>query len=148
MKTLIAILIIVSFIQTTFLPLDLVLLILIYRSYIKPDRHNLFLAFGFGLLNAHLNLTPMGLQSFINLILIVFTEGLSKSKLAGNSLLIIPLSLILLSVNQIALSIIIGQTIALFPKILWESILALPLFYLVKLWEERFIVRGEIKLKI
>lgn len=148
MKTLILALIIVSFLQSTIIPVDLVLIILICRSYIRSDRANLFLAFGFGLFNGHLNLTPLGLQSFIYLILVGFTEGLSRSRLAGNSLMIVPLILIFLTVNRLVLSIFMQTSFQLFPFIFWQALIALPVFYLVRSWEERFIVRKEIKLKL
>lgn len=148
MKTLIIVLILISFLQATIMPIELVLLVLICRSYIKEDRANLYLAFAFGLLISHLTLTPLGLNSLIFLILVQITQVLSKTRLAGNSLLIIPLALILLSVNQLVTSFIIRQTLSLSPKIILESLISLPILYLVRLWEERFIIRKEIKLKI
>lgn len=148
MKTLILVLITCSFIQSTVVPIDLVLIILICRSYLRPDRTNLFLAFGFGLLDSHLNLNLIGLSSLIYLILVAVTESLSNTGLAGNSLLIIPLTLILGGVNQTVLSFFIHTSPQFFPKVLWEAILSLPLLYLVRLWEERFIVRKEIKLRV
>ncbi len=148
MKTLMLILIFVSFIQSTILPVDLVLMILICRSYIRPDKNNLYLAFVFGLIDGLLNLTTMGFQSLIYLILVALTESLSKSRLAGNPLLIVPLSLILLSVNYVSLSLLGGQSIQIFPKVIFEAFLSLPILYIVRLWEERFIVRREIKLKM
>lgn len=148
MKTLILVLIIASFIQTTILPVDLVLIILICRSYLRSDRANLFLAFSFGLLLSHLNLTYFGLQSLVLLVLVQTTEGLSRSRLAGNWLLIIPLTFTLLSLNYIAISIFTNQSIQLFPGVFFESLLSLPVFFLVRLWEERFIVRKEIKLRV
>ncbi len=148
MKTLILILIIASFLESTIIPLDLTLLILICRSYIKSDKSNLFLAFGFGLLNSHLNLNLIGFSSLTYLILVTATQSLSETRLAGNSLLIIPLTLILCSINQAVLSIFIHTSPQLFPRVLWEAVLSLPTLYLVRLWEERFIVRKEIKLKV
>lgn len=148
MKTLIIVLILISFLQATIMPIELVLLVLICRSYIKEDRANLYLAFAFGLLTSHLTLTPLGLNSLIFLTLVQITQVLSKTRLAGNSLLIILLAFILLSVNQLVTYFIIRQTLSLSPKILLESLLSLPILYVVRLWEERFIVRKEIKLKI
>lgn len=148
MKTLIIILIIAAFLQTTILPINLVLIILICRSYLRFDRANLFLAFSFGLLLSHLNLTYFGLQSLVLLVLVQTTEGLSRSRLAGNWLLIIPLTFTLLSLNHIAISIFTNQSIQLFPGVFFESLLSLPVFFLVRLWEERFIVRKEIKLRV
>jgi len=48
---------------------------------------------------------------------------------------------------QIAISNFTHQG-AQFPKIFLESLLSLPIFYLLRLWEERFTVRKEIKLKV
>ncbi len=148
MKTLIGLLIIVAFIQSAVFSLDLVLIILICRSYIRADKANLYLAFAFGLLISHLDSSAWGLQSLIYLVLIAAAGGLAKSRLTGNPLFIVPLSFILVSINQIALSLYLHQSLHLFPKNLFESLLALPILYLVKLWEERFIVKRDIKLRI
>lgn len=147
MKTLVFVLIICSFIQSTILPIDLVLIILICRSYIRPHRTNLFLAFSFGLLNAHLTLMPLGILSLIYLVLVAATESLSKSRLAGNPLLIVPLSLLLMSIDHIIPAILIHTSPQLFPKLFWEGFLSLPTLYLIRFWEERFIVQKGIKLK-
>lgn len=148
MKTLITILIISSFLQSTILPIDLVLIILICRSYLRPDRANLLLAFSFGLLHGYLNLTLLGFSSILYLLLIQITASLSKSRLAGHPFLIIPLTFILLSIYTLASAIFIYQSFQLYPKIFLESALSLPIFYLIRLWEERFIVRKEIKLRV
>lgn len=147
MKTLIIILIIASFLQTTIIPVDLVLLILICRAYIRSEKQNLYLGFAFGLLTAHLSLTSLGLTSLIYLLVIQFTQILSKLRLAGNPLLIVPVSLVLLSFSQIAYSVINQQTLEL-TGILFATFLSLPVLFLVRLWEERFVVRKEIKLRV
>ena len=140
MKTLIFLLVILAFVQTTILPLDLVLLILICRSYLKTDQANLYLAFGFGLLISFLNLSTLGLLSIIYLIIVQLTQTLSKSPLAGRLILIIPISFAFLLVYHHSLQI--------FPKVIIESLLSLPILYFVKLWEERFMVSKEIKLRL
>ena|SRR3972149_6859164 len=147
MKTLILILIIAAFLQTTILPIDLVLLILICRAYIKSAKANLYLAFAFGLLTAHLNLINLGFQSILYLATIQATEMLSKSRLAGNPILIIPISFIFLSLKEILNSYISNQSLE-FPKLIFAALASLPILFLLRLWEERFIVRKEIKLKV
>ena len=147
MKTLIIILIIVAFLQTTILPVDLVLIILICRAYIKSEKSNLYLGFAFGLLTSHLNLNLLGFQGLVYLIFIQATESLSKIRLAGNPLLIVPLTLVFLSLNQVAISIVNHATLE-FSKVIFASLISLPALYLIRLWEERFVVRKEIKLKI
>lgn len=147
MKALIIVLTIAAFLQATILTLDLVLMILISRAFTKSGKSNLYLAFAFGLLLGHLSLTPMGVQSIIFLVLVQITESISKSRLSENPLSLIPICFVAIAINQIALSIFTHQALQLTPKI-FEAFLALPIFYLVRFWEERFIVRKEIKLRI
>lgn len=147
MKTLIIILIIASFLQTTIIPIDLVLLILICRAYVRTDKDNLYLGFAFGLLTSHLGLTGLGFQSLIYLVSIQTTQILSKSGLAGNPLLIIPVSLVFLSLNQ-TVNFLVNQQMLEFSNIIIASFLSLPAVYLIRVWEERFIVRKEIKLRV
>lgn len=147
MKTLIIILIIAAFVQTTILPLDLVLLILICRAYIKSEKNNLYLGSAFGLLVSHLNLTGLGLESLTYLFIIQATHILSKGRLAGHPLVIVPIAFAFLSLNQIVDSSL-GYQILSWQKLLLEAFLSLPILYLVRLWEERFIIHKEIKLKV
>lgn len=148
MKTLVIVLIIASFLQSTILPLNLVLIILIARALIRPEKANLFLAFAMGFLVSHLNLVPLGWQSLTFLSLVKLAQILSKSRVSANPLVIAPLVFVLLSFNQISNAFALNQSIKLLPQVLLESLLSLPIFYLVRLWEERFIVRKEIKLKV
>lgn len=148
MKTLIAVLIIASLLQSTILPINLVLIILIARALIRPEKANLFLAFAMGLFVSHLNLQPIGWQSLIYLVLVQLAQILSKTRISANPMVIAPLVFVLLSFNQISNAFVLNQSIKLLPQVLLESLLSLPVFYLVRLWEERFIVRKEIKLKV
>lgn len=136
MKTLIIILIIASLLQTTILPINLVLIILICRAYLKAEPANLYLAFAFGLLISYLDLKPIGVQSIVYLTSVLLIQVLSKSRLAGHWLLITPISLIFLSLNQLS------------TKVIWESLFSLPIFYLIRWWEERFIAQKDIKLRL
>jgi len=147
-KTLIVILIIASFLESAILPLNLVLIILIARALIRPEKDNLYLSFAFGLLISHLSLKPLGSISLIYLILILITESLSKVRLAAHPLLIVPLSFLLLSLNLVIGALITHQSVHLMPQVFIESILSLPIFYFLRIWEERFIVRKEVKLKL
>lgn len=142
MKTFVGILIVLSFLESSIIPLDLVLICLICRSYLRVDKSNLFLAFSFGLLMGHLNLKPLGFESIVYLVSVQITQILSRSRLAGNSFLIIPLVFILLSISSFFLDDFNLN------RIIIESILSLPILYIVRIWEERFIVRGDIKLRV
>lgn len=147
MKTLIAILIIASFLQATILLIDLVLIILICRAYIKSEKANLYLAFAFGLLISHLDLGILGVQSIVFLIIIQAVQILSKSRFASNPFLILPISFVFLSLNGF-INFLIGMQTFQLQKLLLEAFLSLPVLYMIRLWEERFIVQKEIKLKV
>lgn len=148
MKILIVILILASFLQTTLIPVDLVLIILICRAYIKVSKSNLILSFIFGSFVSHLSLNNLGFGSLIYLFAVQITQILSKTRLAGNSLLIIPITFVLLTFSQIINSLFLNQSFNLFPKVLIESLISLPILYFLRIWEERFFVRGDIKLKV
>lgn len=141
MRTTIFILVLAAFFQTTVLPINLVLIILICRAYLRPEQSNLFLAFAFGLMTAYLTLDNLGFQSLTYLILVQLAQVFSKVRFFTHSFLIVPLTFSLLSINAIV------NSSQILPNYLVESILSLPIFYLVKLWEERFIVPKDIKLK-
>lgn len=142
------VLVIASFIQTIIFPIDLVLIILICRGYVKGDQENLYLAFALGLLVSMLDLRLLGLQSLIYLILIQTTQVFSKLRLAGSWLLLFPVVLVLLSLNQLINSLFLHQSPQFFPKILIGGFLSIPIFFLIKSWEERFIVHKGIKLRV
>lgn len=147
MKTTIFILILASLLQVTIIPVNLVLMILICRAFIDQSRSNLFLAFGFGLFVAHLTLGNLGFQSLLYLILIQVTLIFSRWRFSTHWLQIYPLTLILLLAYTVILALVNQKSIQIFPQVFIESIFSLPIFFLVKLWEERFIVKKDIKLK-
>lgn len=136
MKTLIIILIIVSFLQTTIWPLDLALVILISRAYLRAQKSNLYLAFFLGLLISHLTLSPIGVKSMVYLAVVQIIQVLSKSRLAGHPFLVVPLTFIVILADS-------GLSAAI-----WAGFVSLPVFYSLKIWEERFIPTKEIKLRI
>lgn len=65
------------------------------------------------------------------------TQGLSKSRLSQNVFLIVVICFVAIVVNQTIVS----------TKI-YGGVLSFPIFYLVRFWEERFVVRKEIRLKL
>lgn len=146
MKVISLVLIVLALLQSTILPLDLVLVVLICRSYIKEGKENLYLAFFIGLLTSHLNLQPLGVMSIVYLVLVQITQMVSKSPLAGNSLIIVPLSFSLFLIAEAANFFTLNQNLQ-FSKVLIETAISLPTLFLVRLWEERFVV-SDIKLKI
>ncbi len=148
MKTLIIILVILSFLQSTIIPMDLVLMVLVLRSYVVCDRSNLILAFIFGLLAAHLTFTPLGFASLLYLVLTLAAQVLNRSPLSHNPLVVFPAMLVFLSLNELIISLSLHQSINIWPKVAIEAFISLPIYLLVRVWEERFVVKPELRLKI
>lgn len=148
MKAIIAILILAAFLQSTVLSVDLVLIILILRSYIRVEKANYFLALFMGLFVSHLNFAPLGVESIIYLMLVQVTHMAAKSRFSENALTVVPLTLTLLSIHTSLSAWVSEQSIQLWPKVAIESFLSLPLYLVIKFWEERFVVRKDIKLRI
>lgn len=142
MKTIIAVLIFLSFLQTSVLPLNLVLIVVLVRSFVKVDSANLILAFVFGMLLSHLQNQPAGLQSLVNIILVEAVYLWKRTPFSHSIWTILPVVGVLLVLSDI------GNGILNWPKIILEIILILPIYLTVRFWEERFIVRREIKLKV
>lgn len=147
MQILVLTLILLSFLEATIIPLNLVLIVLIARAFIKEEKENLYLAFIFGLLLSHLNLMPLGILSIIYLVIIKLMHLVSHTRLAKHFLLIIPLSLSMLGLEHILISLIFNKTIYLSWVLLVEAAITLPTFFVLRVWEERFIPKKEIKLK-
>lgn len=142
MKTIIIILIFLAFFQTSVWPLNLGLIFILSRAFIRQDKYNLILAFGFGLLFSFLEHMNLGLLSLFFLILVELAYLWSKTPLAKNVLTIVPY----IAVNIFLVELFLKQQI--WPQILGEIILILPTYLLVRFWEERFIVPKEIKLRM
>lgn len=147
MKLLVTFLIILAFLQTTIIPIDLVVIILILRSYVKNDQANLYLAFGIGLLVAHLSASTLGLQSLIYLLLVQIARSFANSRFSENILIFLPVTALLLIMNNFFTAYASNKSVDLWPEILIEVLLSIPLYYLIKAWEERFTFKREIKLK-
>lgn len=148
MKSLIVVLVILSFIESSILNTNLVLMILILRTFIRSDKDNLYLAIGFGLFLAHLRFQNLGLVPFIYLLIVQMSQLLSRSRLSNNPWVVLPITLLLLLVQDIILAAFNNFSIQIWPKILMEAILLVPTYLLLRFWEERFVVKPEVKLKI
>lgn len=147
MKALIFILLISTFLQTTIWSLELTLIIILIRAAIKPEKENLYLSFGFGLLLAHLLLLPWGSLSLLYLILVAAVSLIFKRWHLEHPLILILLVLSGILVDALVVSALIKSWDISFFKLLSEFLLILPIYIMVKFLEERFTVKSEIKLK-
>lgn len=147
MRTLIVILTLAAFLQTTIIPINLVLMVVVLRSFLVLEKENLLLAFAFGLLLDHLNASSLGMSSMVLLLSSVFARAISRLP-SSNILVVIPLIIITSLLDGVVTSLVNHSSLSLLPAVLTPAILAIPVYIVLRFWEERFIVSPQLKLKI
>src|SRR5258708_1726552 len=139
--------IILSFFEATWLPFSLIVLVLIIRSFVIPDKFNYFLAFGFGLLLSILTNQTVGFLSLIFLILVKVVQIIRISQLASSWFFILPISFALLILFSLIESLT-GHSSFSLGSIMLQMILVLPIYLVLRFWEERFTPQKEVRLKV
>lgn len=147
MIAIILILIFVSFVQVTLLPWNFILIILIARSLIVRDRANFYLAFAFGILLSYLLGYPLGTLSLVYFLAVTVSYIVQRTQFASHSGIVLPLVIVLLFAQFLVERFLTGASFEIW-LFLPPVILSLPIYFLVKFWEERFIPTREIKLKM
>lgn len=147
MKFFLIILLFLSFIQTTIIPFDLVLVILLLHTYIRPGKQNLYLAFFFGILISHLTQQPLGLYPIVYLFLVELAQSLTTAPIHKNLFFAGFALLSFLTFEKLVLGKFAGTSLYLWP-VLTEIIIALPVYFILKIWNERFIIKKDIRLRI
>lgn len=147
MTILIVTLLFFSFFQTALIPADLVLLILISRSFIVSDQSNYWIAFFFGLLVSLLLSQPLGVLSIIYLLVVKLVQLFKGVSFSSNWLMVLPLSFLLLLLDKGLEFLIFHQTPSI-SSVLAQMLSVIPIYLLVRFWEERFIPKNDIRLKI
>ncbi len=148
MKALVLVLILIAFLQSTLVPLNLCLIIIILRAYIKPESSNFYLAFAIGLVVSFLDHQTLGVNSLIYLVAVALTHSLSKTPLSKNILGVLPLIFIELGLIYLLNAYLLQQTPSIFPRLIIETVISLPIYIALRFWEERFVVRQDVRLKI
>lgn len=143
----ILVLLFLSFLQGALLPLSLVLVFLIVRSFIVDDRENLWLAFGFGLLLSLLLGYPLGTLSLLYIVIVELVQFVKRTHLASYWLAILPVSFIALFLNRWVIQILSDTSFNIW-WVLVEVFLVFPAYFGVRLWEERFVAKKDIRLKV
>lgn len=147
MKTFIVILIISALIQTSFLPLNLCLLLIVCRSIVVTERLNYYLAFMVGILVGILGSQNMGEWALIYIGTVWLSTLSKRLPVSHNLVTVIPILLIVIGIANFAEQFLFNTSIE-YSKMIMEMILSLPIFLLVKFWEERFTVKAGIRLKL
>lgn len=147
MKIFFLVLILLAFLQSAFLPLNLVLVLLIARSLAIEDKSNLILAFGSGLVLSFLTQVNLGYWPVVLILAVKLTIMIRKIPVSFNPAVIILSGIIVISIVAVINNFFIGEDIQVLYRV-FEAILVLPAFYLTRAWEERFVVKGTIKLRV
>lgn len=136
-----------AFTQSAFLPFNLVLVLLVARSLAVEDRNNLVLAFAGGLVLSFLTQVNLGYWPLVFILTVKLTAMVKKLPISFNPLIIFLSGSVIVLLVALTGSLFINEKIQIFSHII-ESVLIVPVFYLVRAWEERFVVKGAIKLRM
>lgn len=147
MKTFLLLLILFAFLQSAFLPLNLILVTLIARSLCLEEQDNLFLAFFGGLSLSFLSQVNLGYWPMVLLLIVKLTYLLKKFPVSSNPMTILIAGSLLIFLTTILNIIFLDWHLEIFPRII-EAVLVVPFYFAIRAWEERFVVRGAIKLKV
>lgn len=135
------------FLQEAFLPFNLVLLIIVARSFVIDEKENYYLAFIFGLLLSFLAGYVLGVLSIIYLIIVLAIHIFKRAEFATHPVIVIPVAAVALSVDALIRSLLLSSSLNLL-SLLPQIVLIIPIYFMVLFWEERFIPKKDIKLKM
>lgn len=147
MKLFLVILILAAFLQTTFIPFNLCLILLICRSFVSSENQNLVIALLIGIFLSLLTSQNIGFWALIFLSVVKLTQLTKIFPITNNFLTILPTTLFMVTLVSFLENLFHQQSLN-FLKIIFETFLSLPFYLSIRFWEERFIVDPEIKLKI
>lgn len=147
MIPLILTLILACFLQEAFLPFNLVLLIIIARSFVIDEKENYYLAFIFGLLLSFLAGYVLGILSIIYLIIVLVIHIFRRIQFVTHPVVVIPVAAVSLLVDALIRSLLLSSSVNLL-SLLPQILLIIPIYFLMFFWEERFIPKKDIKLKM
>lgn len=147
MKTLLLLTTLFAFLQSAFLPVNLVLSLVAARAIIIDDKSNLYLAFFGGLILSFLMQVNLGYYPLL-FILIVKMGALIKKLPVSFNLLTITVSAAVLIITAGALNAILIKEQFDLKLIFTEIVTTLLFYYSIKFWEERFSASTHTKLKL
>lgn len=147
MKTFLLVLSLFAFLQSAFLPINMVLVLIIARSLVVEDRENLFAAFFGGLILSFLAQVNLGYYPLLFIFIVKIAGMLKKLPVSFNYLMVFLSGIFLITIGTLLNSFFIGINFEIYSHII-EAILVLPVYYLIKFWEDRFIVKPHMKLRV
>lgn len=147
MKIFLLLLTIFAFMQSAVSILNFVLIILVARSLVLDHKENLISAFFGGVMLSFLTQTNLGYWPLVLVFVTKLGHLLRRLPVSFN-----PVMVFIAGALQIFLAILInkiffGTGFEIY-KHLIEALLVVPVYYLIRLWEERFVPKSELRLKL
>lgn len=147
MKVFLLFMVLFAFLQSAVLTLNLVLVILIARSLVSDDDENLIVTFFGGLLLSFLTQTNLGYWPLVLILTVKLGQLLKRLPVSFNPIMIFIAGAVQISVVVLLNKFFINGKIEIYPHII-EAISVLPAYFLIRMWEERFVAKSGIKLRI
>ena len=139
--------ILAAFLQSSFIPINLVLILLICRSLVISQKENLILAFLGGILVGVLESQNLGFWTLTFLVLVKLLSLSKKLPVSKNILTILTVSSVAILLVSYLEQLVFKQTVDL-KTVLIEIVVTVPFYFLVLFWEERFVVKPDNRLKL
>lgn len=147
MKLYIFILLILAFLQSSFVPLNLCLLLLICRSYALHQQTNYYLALIAGVFLSILSAANLGFWPLVLIAAVFVIHFLRLLPITARFLTVVPVSfLVLLIISWVESQLMNTPFVFWYPVL--SSLLALPLYIVIREWEDRFVAKPGIKLRV
>jgi cell shape-determining protein MreD len=147
MRLSIVFLILAAFLQTTSVPVNLCLIFIICKTLAVPEKENYFLAFMAGITLGFLSSVNLGFWPLIFCTTVFILNLLRKLPLVSNTFIIIPVTLIFTFAVSLLEKSVNGTTWDI-NLIIASGLLSLPVYFAIKVWDQRFLPSPNIKLKI
>lgn len=137
MRLFITLIVIALFLQTSFVPLDICILLLISRSLVFPNKTNLILGFSAGLVLGFLSSINLGFYAISFLIIIELVHLINRLPVLTKFWAVVPVTFVMLMLLSVFELLILRKTMNL-TIIIIESFLVVPVFLFIKFYEDRF----------
>lgn len=147
MKTLLLLITLFAFLQSAFLPVNLVLVLIAARGLVSDDRQSLYIAFFGGLILGFLMQVNLGYYPLVLILLVKIAVFIKKLPVSFNILVIFASGVLLIGIGNLLNTVFIQQEFKI-PIYIVEILLFVPFYYLTRFWEERFSVKPHQKLRI
>lgn len=147
MKLFVFLLIITALLQTTFLQVNPVLVLLICRALIREEIASYYSAFFIGILLGILESKNTGFYALFFVIIVKIIHLIKSTPISAYFLTVIPTTLVFSFALNFLKYFFFSQAINYYVPLV-DALLSLPIYFFLKIWEERFVVKSSIKLKI